>query len=35
MDEVRKKVTAQIRKALPAIAAAQLRRENGNSGACR
>jgi hypothetical protein len=36
MDEVRKKVTAQIRKELPAIAAAQSnrersRRENGNS----
>jgi hypothetical protein len=29
MDEVRKKVTAQIRKALPAIAAAQANRENG------
>jgi hypothetical protein len=30
MDEVRKKVSAQIRKALPAIAAAQVSRENGN-----
>jgi hypothetical protein len=30
MDEVRKKVTAQIRKALPAIAAAQAARENGD-----
>ena len=33
MDEVRKKVTAQIRKALPAIAAAQAARENGKSSA--
>jgi hypothetical protein len=37
MDEVRKKVSAQIRKALPAIAAAQSgredsRRDNGNGG---
>lgn len=30
LDEVRKKVTAQIRKALPDIAAAQAARENGN-----
>jgi hypothetical protein len=30
MDEVRKKVSAQIRKALPAIAAAQASRENGS-----
>jgi hypothetical protein len=30
MDEVRKKVTAQIRKELPAIAAAQAARENGD-----
>jgi hypothetical protein len=30
LDEVRKKVTAQIRKALPAIAAAQANRENGD-----
>jgi hypothetical protein len=29
MDEVRKKVTAQIKKALPAISAAQATRENG------
>ncbi len=37
MDEVRKKITDQVRKALPAIAAAQSarersHRENGNSG---
>jgi hypothetical protein len=31
MDDVRKKVNDQIMKALPAIAAAQSRRENGNS----
>jgi hypothetical protein len=30
MDDIRRKVTAQIRKALPAIAAAQAARENGN-----
>jgi hypothetical protein len=30
MDEVRRKVTAQIRKALPAIAAAQAAKENGD-----
>jgi hypothetical protein len=30
IEEVRKKVTAHIRKALPAIAAAQAARENGN-----
>jgi hypothetical protein len=30
MDEVRRKVTAQIRKALPDIAAAVAARENGD-----
>jgi hypothetical protein len=31
MDDIRKKVSDQIIQALPDIAAAQLRRDNGNS----